>query len=1245
MKWYKRLGALLLAAVLIVGLCQMPGKEAEASTPIVLKSFNITEKTLQGYGYVSGEEKEEYIITLSDDSPVMWDKKNNIIYLVYATLPDIPQDEVETDDEGAEEGGLCFDITEGVEIETEPENCFSEVFIYLSINSESTYAEIEYEAPFGYDDSPTDLILVSESKRPNLDDNTFEGEYPQITSFQLNGGNTIGNVSTDDAEVTLTQNDLTDEELQNEVVDAGTINIKLSNNIKAYSQVRIDPSYYNVKWGSPDDTYQSASVTKAELLWEPNKQAVYLNLNAKKSNGTPQTFRYKINLNIANYLYTSGDNPVFVSLNGFPTGIVASCDEEEGSLTLTTSKYLPQLSKMDIMPYYAAGAFCTSVIGGTLNGEPAQGAVNLKKNGSITPDDLNKGLIFTVQNAMGGRKEYTIQVKTPWALKWKNDINSQIKQILSDGKKQEKGNGGEADTWAVLTLEKGASVEVQLTPETGKVLDSVILKTSDGTQVENVTCKNGSFSFIMPDDVVILESLTWKDGSYHQVSINAKDTDGKDIDSKYCTATMKVGDTEDTMAAAGDTVVLTAKTEPHRYYEYQLDHWEYNIEALKDAQADEQAGTLTFTMPDQEVAVTPVYKKVGTQMTFGIKVPDGGSFRGYYGDGYYLEVDKTNQSYTDIYKPGATIQLLLDINSTGYRFMGWTDGKGNTWGEDAAQWSGNNATITVGEESQTWIAEFKAKTFAAVTLKCDTDEMGTVSGTYKGKEGTSFDSVFEGDQVTLKATPKKGYLFEKWQAVDEDGTEVTMPEGAGAETTFTMPDSDKDLTITAVFQADPEYKSDACEITNVELLDSDGKVVKAMTGQAGTTLTIALTKKDMSAEDAEGLAQSGKYYLRITHSDKATVAHRTFDDATNTIPGLAWNQGNVNCPIAANDSEIFTVTAADGTHKAEYTIKITYESEKPVISDIQVDRTSDSEAKVTFTSDTKGNYYWLYQKASVKDEPTQDDVLKSSLKGAISAGGSQTLTLKDLSNTAYKIFLVVKSNMNSAMPSDVTVIDIPKLGEYTIGNACSESGGTVSIDKTRADSGETITVTVTPKSGMKLDTLNYSTELAGSAPVSILGGKQSEGVYTFTMPSANITIGCTWSQLSESDGPTITGFVVNGTSGTISQSAGTIRITLPYGTDLTSLKPEITMKNAVSVSPASGTAVNLSAPVTYTVTAEDGNTKTYTVTATVAEQSSSDKLWEEMLKQSGGSTDTSGKNTWWQKAKDMKKKNNYPVYW
>ncbi|MBN2402395.1 MAG: hypothetical protein JXN64_08335, partial [Spirochaetes bacterium] len=75
----------------------------------------------------------------------------------------------------------------------------------------------------------------------------------------------------------------------------------------------------------------------------------------------------------------------------------------------------------------------------------------------------------------------------------------------------------------------------------------------------------------------------------------------------------------------------------------------------------------------------------------------------------------------------------------------------------------------------------------------------------------------------------------------------------------------------------------------------------------------------------------------------------------------------------------------------------------------------------------------------------------------------------------------------------------------------------------------------------------------------------------------------------------ITGFSILGIPGTI--GANSILLTVPYGTSITSLTPTITITGA-SVSPASGVARNFTNPVTYTVTAADGTTKTYTVTVT-----------------------------------------------
>ena len=80
----------------------------------------------------------------------------------------------------------------------------------------------------------------------------------------------------------------------------------------------------------------------------------------------------------------------------------------------------------------------------------------------------------------------------------------------------------------------------------------------------------------------------------------------------------------------------------------------------------------------------------------------------------------------------------------------------------------------------------------------------------------------------------------------------------------------------------------------------------------------------------------------------------------------------------------------------------------------------------------------------------------------------------------------------------------------------------------------------------------------------------------------------------------ITKFVVADVEATISDTAITAEV--PNGTDVTKLKPTITISKDATVSPASGAETDFTDPVSYVVTAEDGITKkTYTATITVAE--------------------------------------------
>lgn len=76
-------------------------------------------------------------------------------------------------------------------------------------------------------------------------------------------------------------------------------------------------------------------------------------------------------------------------------------------------------------------------------------------------------------------------------------------------------------------------------------------------------------------------------------------------------------------------------------------------------------------------------------------------------------------------------------------------------------------------------------------------------------------------------------------------------------------------------------------------------------------------------------------------------------------------------------------------------------------------------------------------------------------------------------------------------------------------------------------------------------------------------------------------------------------FISQDATGIITETTHTIAITVPYGTDVTSLIPTIT-HTGTSISPASGETQNFTNPVTYTVTAADGSTQAYQVTVTPA---------------------------------------------
>jgi len=69
--------------------------------------------------------------------------------------------------------------------------------------------------------------------------------------------------------------------------------------------------------------------------------------------------------------------------------------------------------------------------------------------------------------------------------------------------------------------------------------------------------------------------------------------------------------------------------------------------------------------------------------------------------------------------------------------------------------------------------------------------------------------------------------------------------------------------------------------------------------------------------------------------------------------------------------------------------------------------------------------------------------------------------------------------------------------------------------------------------------------------------------------------------------------------GTLDEINYTVTLNIPHGTDLKNLIPSVSVSPGATVSPASNVSQDFENPVTYIVTAEDGSSQKYTVTANV----------------------------------------------
>ena len=476
--------------------------------------------------------------------------------------------------------------------------------------------------------------------------------------------------------------------------------------------------------------------------------------------------------------------------------------------------------------------------------------------------------------------------------------------------------------------------------------------------------------------------------------------------------------------------------------------------------------------------------------------------------------------------------------------------------------------------------------------------------------------------VSDYATVKKSGDTDNWPA---EGKACGMELDKTATFTVTAENGetqDYKVTITRT-------KSSEKDITAAVLLNQTGDTTPFARAEISETeITFTLP----SDTDKTVLNSIGMKYLKLTYPESATVKMKDgYDDATNG--GYRWSNGDIMCNMSINSPVKFTVTAENSSTK-EYTIEIKYTAPAaPTLSNGSATRTSKTGATVKFTSSEAGNYFY-----KVVDHGAAVPTVDTSKSGTAAVKGENTITLSNLTEDARDIYIVVvgaaggeSAALKVEIPAYGSDADTPDTGAYKI-SISAPKGGTITTNRTKADAGDEIIVTVTPDNGYQMvsGSLTYTLATKGGETKTISNGR-------FTMPAGDVSITCKW-ETATTTAKGITSFSINGIAGAVNNTTNTITITMPRGTDVTKLTPTISTNGVKSLTPGSGETVNFTNSVNYTATMEDGSTKTYTVTVYVEKGTLSDQFWDKL-------TDFVNQVPWWEYAKQQQSTSSYPKYW
>ena len=440
-----------------------------------------------------------------------------------------------------------------------------------------------------------------------------------------------------------------------------------------------------------------------------------------------------------------------------------------------------------------------------------------------------------------------------------------------------------------LQASKGTTVSILLLPNGGFEVDTLTATSASG---KNLTIYENTFA--MPEEDVTV-GATFK-ASASSYTVKSSETQNGNV-------MFSVGNRspETSLAVAKGTTVAIKATPDSGYAFYSL--------TVKDASGKEiQVMQNTFAMPESDVTVTAVFKKI---YTITINKPTNGNIGVETPRGRWTTNDGA-QTVTALAGETIVYEAILESGSI-YKLDTFTFTGVYVKDEDASK---QKNSFVMPQSDVTISATFKEKSNYAIQPKCNTgkDKYGfdiyePYSSSYPyGTLTCDKELAREGEEVTVTVTPTTGGAGGKDYAVEKlclvynfYPTTILIPiDKAGGQVTFTVPDADTAIEVRAKF-AEKTY--------SIKLADNitGGSITgfNSSGNHLGQKIRLFVTPDD--GYKLTGISIKGA----TTGSTKALDAPYCFDmskEDVTIIPTFASNATGRN--ITINPSENGSVSCA-----------------------------------------------------------------------------------------------------------------------------------------------------------------------------------------------------------------------------------------------------------------------------------------------------------------------------------------------